>query len=270
MSHKYLLEYLARAEMLSQVKNLLLDLGGLNFYLLDPGGKYLEIVGPKGSPSVPRCPELLRENPCGINDCRRSFHCEAEALDCLERIAQTKQPEDLACPMGRGKIFVPVVLSAEVVAFLCAGENGSCRFNAHRIKSVKMFLKKLADTVLKDELTSFSGLKTHSLTHRQKLLQKIIADMKNNYHKQDLSLREVSQRNAVSYHHLSRIFKKELKTGFSKYRNKIRMEAASRLLRDRSLSVGEIAHMCGFDDPAYFCKVFKMTFGCPPLDFKQK
>ena len=35
-------------------------------------------------------------------------------------------------------------------------------------------------------------------------------------------------------------------------------------------SVKEIAYQCGFEDPNYFCKVFKKEYQCSPLEFKNK
>jgi AraC-like DNA-binding protein len=270
MPPKFLLECLSRSEIVYHIKNFLRDLCRINLSLLDTNGNYFTLSDSQKTTTAPNSSVPFRKKPCGIKNCRMSSHCSLEKLRCVTRTALTRQPENFTCPMGYANIYVPIVVNDEVVSFLYIVGMGSLKLNALQIKSISLFLKKITDTMVKDELTTFRNLKSSPLTPRQRLVHSILNDINENYHKPDLSLKDVSERNAVSYHHLSRIFKKEFKTSFSKYRNKVRMEVASKLLRNRSLSVGQISYMCGFDDPGYFCKVFKLTFGCPPLDFHQK
>ncbi len=53
------------------------------------------------------------------------------------------------------------------------------------------------------------------------------------------------------------------------YRNRIRMTNAGTLLINTDLSVGEVAGAVGFEDPFYFSRVFRRTFGVSPLQYRK-
>jgi len=182
----------------------------------------------------------------------------------------TQQPETYICFVGLRSLCVPIIYENEVLAFFYILGEGSKNLTFQQIKSISSMLTELAGSVLKDTVENYPEFSQSQLTPHQILANKIEKDIKEHYHQPELSLKDISDRNAVSYHYLSRIFKKEFKTTFSQFRNKVRMDAASKLLKNRSLSVAQVSGMCGFDDAGYFCKVFKETFGCPPVDFRQK
>ena len=46
------------------------------------------------------------------------------------------------------------------------------------------------------------------------------------------------------------------------------MLEAARLLRFTDLTVGEVAHRVGFDDPLYFSRAFKRHAGEPPMAYR--
>lgn len=50
----------------------------------------------------------------------------------------------------------------------------------------------------------------------------------------------------------------------------VRVELAKYYLANYELSVGEIAHMCGFADPAYFSRRFRRDAGVPPSVFGRR
>lgn len=58
-------------------------------------------------------------------------------------------------------------------------------------------------------------------------------------------------------------------TGFppNVYLTKLRIERAKQLLRDEGLNVRECAECVGFDDPNYFCRVFKKDVGVSPKKY---
>ena len=47
-----------------------------------------------------------------------------------------------------------------------------------------------------------------------------------------------------------------------------RMTLAARLLARPDLRVGDVSRGCGFEDPNYFAKAFRRTFGISPTDFR--
>lgn len=60
------------------------------------------------------------------------------------------------------------------------------------------------------------------------------------------------------------LFKGNFGTTPNKYLIQRRIEQAKNMLETKSLTVSEIADLCGFSDVYYFSKVFKQTCGVPP------
>ena len=56
----------------------------------------------------------------------------------------------------------------------------------------------------------------------------------------------------------------------SGYVQKLRLKKACQLLHDSDLQIGEIAMQCGFDDNAYFSRLFKQVHGVTPTQFRKK
>lgn len=56
----------------------------------------------------------------------------------------------------------------------------------------------------------------------------------------------------------------------SAYIQKIRLEKAQRMLQvEPNMSIGEIALKCGFEDFAYFSRVFKKKYGVMPSQYRR-
>jgi AraC-like DNA-binding protein len=68
----------------------------------------------------------------------------------------------------------------------------------------------------------------------------------------------------VSEDYLTRIFHREMGMSLWDYLNRYRVFLASALLRRTDEPIKEIAFRCGFQDQAYFCRVFRKLCGCSP------
>ena len=79
-------------------------------------------------------------------------------------------------------------------------------------------------------------------------------------------LRRYLKRLGQSYNHLARLFKKSYGITPLQYVNSLRMGRAGDLLRDTELNVLEVAERLGFDDVAYFCRLFKKVTGKRPSE----
>ena len=49
----------------------------------------------------------------------------------------------------------------------------------------------------------------------------------------------------------------------------IRLSAARRLLEESDMNISQVAYACGFNDPAWFSRVFKEEFGVPPSEMRK-
>ena len=74
----------------------------------------------------------------------------------------------------------------------------------------------------------------------------------------------------VSEDYLTRIFHKEIGLSLWEYLNRYRVHIATKMLLETNDSIYEIAENSGFQDQAYFCRVFKKIYGIPPGKLRSK
>ncbi len=89
-----------------------------------------------------------------------------------------------------------------------------------------------------------------------------------NYATPKLNRTQVANALSVSVATLTRAFDRCSGYSFVEYLTNVRLEAAQRMLRNRSCRVSEAAINCGFTDAGYFTRVFKKAFGVSPIDFR--
>jgi signal transduction histidine kinase/AraC-like DNA-binding protein/ABC-type sugar transport system substrate-binding protein len=84
-----------------------------------------------------------------------------------------------------------------------------------------------------------------------------------------LSREEISVALRVSPNYLSRVFRRD--TGMTpwQYLNQYRIVQAQKLLLATGLSITEVAQRVGFNDPAYFVRVFHKEMGKAPLQYRK-
>ncbi|MCL2052293.1 MAG: AraC family transcriptional regulator [Lachnospiraceae bacterium] len=95
-----------------------------------------------------------------------------------------------------------------------------------------------------------------------------VCDYINEHFNENLSLDEVAALSGFSKYHFSRLFKQFTNTSFYKYLNKKRIENAVDLLMDSQHTITDVALRCGFSSLSAFIRMFKITRGCTPSEFK--
>ena len=85
----------------------------------------------------------------------------------------------------------------------------------------------------------------------------------------DRPIAEIAEMCHVSESTFRRLFKEYAGVSPVEFRTNAQMEYAKKLLRDGSMSVSEVAFAVGFNDPAYFCRVFKKQCGQTPGQFSE-
>lgn len=85
-----------------------------------------------------------------------------------------------------------------------------------------------------------------------------------------LALGDIAQAVHVSAGYLSRFYKNKTGENLFDAINRLRIHKAKELLRQGNKKIYEIAELTGFDDTAYFSKVFKKYAGCPPREYEQE
>lgn len=94
-----------------------------------------------------------------------------------------------------------------------------------------------------------------------RVADKVKAYIDKNYSNTDLSLENIASNMSVNASHLSNIFKKESGLSVIEYLTECRMRKAKELIDGGNKKLYEIADSVGFNDPYYFSKCFKKTFG---------
>lgn len=98
-------------------------------------------------------------------------------------------------------------------------------------------------------------------------LQKYIKE----HYYEDISLEEIAREVFfMNFCYLSRIFKAETGDTFSNALLKIRMEKAKKLLMEKDIPITQVAALTGYNNTAYFAKIFKKYYGKTPGDYKKK
>lgn len=98
---------------------------------------------------------------------------------------------------------------------------------------------------------------------------KILQYIADNY-SQDLELTKIADVFGFNYFYLSTYFKQYIEEGFSGYLNRIRIEQACHLLREKNYSIAEVSSRVGYSDPSYFCRVFKKMTGDTPSSWRRR
>lgn len=85
-----------------------------------------------------------------------------------------------------------------------------------------------------------------------------------------LSLADIAKPLYIHPGYLSTLFKGITGRNFSSYLTDLRVSKAKELLRDATVKVAEAGRRVGYEDPAYFARVFKQVAAMTPIDFRNR
>lgn len=85
-----------------------------------------------------------------------------------------------------------------------------------------------------------------------------------------ISLDSLADRFGVGKYSLIRQFKKETGQAPIRYMIALRLQHAEQLLLLSSMSITEIAAVCGYSSPSFFAAEFKKHLGMTPRQFRQQ
>lgn len=106
--------------------------------------------------------------------------------------------------------------------------------------------------------------------HPENVNVKKILDYINDHYAEPLTLSDVAKYFHFNPSYLSSYFSAHNNEGFIEYLNRVRIEEASKLLIQGTVTISEISAMVGYSDHSYFCKVFKKMKGLSPSQFRRK
>jgi two-component system response regulator YesN len=105
---------------------------------------------------------------------------------------------------------------------------------------------------------------------RDQVVERALHFMDENFHRPDLQLKEVAAAAHVSPSHLAHLLRTQVGASYVKYMTLLRMEEGKRLLTETDLKVAVIAGRAGYDDPAYFYRVFRREVGVTPAQYRRR
>src|SRR5260221_5465569 len=102
------------------------------------------------------------------------------------------------------------------------------------------------------------------------LVKQALAYLHRDYSKASLSRQEIAAAIGTSKQHLDRIFSKELHLSVIEYLNRLRIQRAKDCLLQSSDDVTSVAMQVGFNDSAYFSRVFRKLVGQSPTEYRKQ
>ncbi len=103
----------------------------------------------------------------------------------------------------------------------------------------------------------------------QKPLQELLVWVVENLDR-DLSVERLARRASMSRRNFSRVFAEQLGAGPARYVERLRVEAARRLLEQTRQGVDEIAAGCGFGSAELMRRAFLRALGTPPREYRAR
>lgn len=104
------------------------------------------------------------------------------------------------------------------------------------------------------------------LTEAEKVIKNVSGYISENFG-EELTLKSLSKRFAMSESYLSRKFKTVCGIGLNEYITYVRITKAESILKNEAASITDAASRCGFNDSNYFSSVFKKLKGITPLKY---
>jgi len=154
------------------------------------------------------------------------------------------------------------------VYFLNAGsiiyETYSCLIRRHNQPGQK----KLANASLLELLYHISDAIGNSENNEKNdNISSVLTYINMNYNK-PLTISELAKLSGYSKSRFSHLFSQITGTTPIKYQNEVRLSNACEMLSSTGLSISEIAYLCGFSDPSYFCRIFSKKYKIPPTKYR--
>ncbi|MEI7026496.1 response regulator transcription factor [Paenibacillus sp. y28] len=119
--------------------------------------------------------------------------------------------------------------------------------------------------------TVFDKIRTHALQESRTARAGIVKEAQKYmlaHLSQNISLQEIADYLGLHPAYLSRIFKLEAGENLSEYMTRLKLEKSVQMLTLSSMKIYEISLQIGYQNPAYFNKVFKKHFGLTPQEYR--
>lgn len=176
------------------------------------------------------------------------------------------------CMYDFKNIFVPIYAKGQLASILYAwGRKHDQAKSSGAIAVLAQDLYEFINYVCAFESTVTSN--THlsrTSNYSEEILKSAIREIHQGYYINNLSLKVVADKCNVSYYHLSHLFKKYAGKNFIDYLTDTRIDKSKRLLKNIKLTISQVSTAVGYNDPSYFCRVFRSATKMSPMGFRRK
>lgn len=137
------------------------------------------------------------------------------------------------------------------------------------VQMIKNYLEILLISLMrsKSEKDDMVFLKTEDLGGR--FIEDVVKTLNDKLY-ENISINDICKKTSYSKAYLFRKFKQTTGKTVLNYYLDLKIEKAKQLIRERELSVKEIAEKLSFDTPNYFSKTFKKKTGLTPLEYRKR
>jgi YesN/AraC family two-component response regulator len=222
---------------------------------------YAKVCGVNFYQVIP-CGEFLRIHEFILSLGKLTGYEDEETV--LERVNSLIDSIILAKPGKSALISICGEINLEIT--------GLCYRNNMDIKQISS--AGLLDSQKVNELSSIDEIKSYLIkilltisenvkdnSHvKSRIILAALTYINENYAKQ-LSLVDLADMFGCNQNYFSNLFKKETGTGFIEHLNRVRIKKAVELIETRQYKAYEIAELVGFNNGAYFSKIFKEITG---------
>ncbi len=120
------------------------------------------------------------------------------------------------------------------------------------------------------ELSKIEGFSIPSSNKEQAFIEKIFALIHENIQESDLDVQLLADKLNISRTNLHNKIKSTMNMSTTEFINTIRVNKAKELMQDTYLTLSEISYKVGYNDSAYFSRMFKKVTGETPGEFRKR
>ncbi len=104
----------------------------------------------------------------------------------------------------------------------------------------------------------------------QSLLVRTVSELVRQRPDLPLTVKELAAAARLTPNHFTTLFREHAGSAFNEYLTEQRIDRARKLLRNPTLSIGEVARLVGYDDPGYFTRRFHQQTGHSPREWRNR
>lgn len=111
-------------------------------------------------------------------------------------------------------------------------------------------------------------MQKNRIKKNKNIINQIIKYMNENY-AENITLSSISEEFYINPYYLSQLFKKKTGNNYLQLLTKIRLNKASKLLKETDMKMYEISEAIGYKNTKYFSKIFEKHYGYKPTDYRR-